>query len=189
MRSANIPVRKVTNIAESPTGAPDQHIGLVFDWQGGKGTARYLLHTDDLYNLSYVKDPAPPPKDTERGVALWEHVWLDPTRFGELFSSDSETGVFGRATFAQCEKYWEMGSWLVSSAKAVQASRGAGQDEVVASFQQQGFSQSEAEECWKSVEASVLAYGDGDMAVGYQRLLDGPESRHGQWCSRTGKCL
>jgi hypothetical protein len=30
--------------------------------------------------------------------------------------------------------------------------------------------------------------GDVDMSLGYQRVLDGPASRHAQWCSRTRKC-
>jgi len=82
-----------------------------------------------------------------------------------------------------------MGDWLVSSADVIQAARNSGQDGVIAFLQsQRGFSEAEAEACWQAVEAFVLSYGDGDMELGYQRLLDGPDSRHSQWCSRTGKC-
>jgi len=44
-----------------------------------------------------------------------------------------------------------------------------------------------AEYYCSSVEKSILAYGDGDMYSGYQRLLDGPDSHHANWCARTGK--
>jgi len=189
MRAVNIPVRKVNNMIESFSGTEERHVGLIFDWQGGTGTGRYLLHTDDLYTSSYFKDPAPAPKETERGVALWNHTWLDPTTFGERFSYDPRDDVFGKATSLQKVKYWEIGDWLVSAAGAIQVARSNGREGVIAFLQQdRGFTLAEAEACWNHVEASVLAYGDGDMSLGYQRLLDGPGSRHGQWCTRTGKC-
>jgi hypothetical protein len=189
MRSVNIPVRKVTNVIESFEGTEEHHIGLVFDWQGGTGTGRYLLHTDDLYTSSYFKDPAPAPKNTGRGVALWDQVWLDPTKFGERFSYDSRPEVFGKATSPQKVKYWEMGDWLVSSAHVVQVARSTGREGTIDFLQRErGFTRVEAEACWSQVEASVLAYGDGNMTLGYQRLLDGPGSRHEVWCTRTGKC-
>lgn len=189
MRVVNIPVRKVNNMIESFSGVEERHAGLVFDWQGGAGTGRYLLHTDDLYAPSYFKDPAPAPKDTGRGVALWEHVWLNPTEFGTRFSYDPRDDIFGKATSSEKVKYWEIGDWLVSSAQVIQWARRDGRDGVIAFLQlERSFTLAEAEACWNHVAASVLAYGDGDMSLGYQRLLDGPDSRHGQWCTRTGKC-
>ena len=189
LRSVNIPVRKVINVIESFAGTEEYHSGLVFDWQGGAWTGRYLLHTDDLYTSSYFKDPAPTPKNTGRGVALWDQVWLDPTGFGAHFSYDPRAEIFGKATSPQKVKYWEMGHWLVSSANAVQIARSTGREGTIDFLQRErGFTPAEAETCWSQVEASVLAYGDGDMALGYQRLLDGPGSRHGEWCGRTGKC-
>ena len=189
MRAVNIPVRKVNNMIESFAGNEEAHAGLVFDWQGGEGTGRYLLHTDDLYTSSYFKDPAPAPMGTERGVALWNHAWLDPTTFGDRFSYDPRDDVFGKATSPQKVKFWEVGDWLVSSANAIQGARVTGRQGVIAFLEQErGFTRAEAEACWNHVEVSVLAYGDGDMVLGYQRLLDGPGSRHAQWCMRTGKC-
>lgn len=189
MRAVNIPVRKVNNMIESVSGTEERHVGLIFDWQGGTGRGRYLLHTDDLYTSSYFKDPAPAPKGTERGVALWNHAWLDPTAFGERFSYDPRDDVFGKATSLQEVKYWEIGDWLVSAARRIQVARSTGREGVIAFLQEdRGFTQAEAEACWNNVEASVLAYGDGDMLLGYQRLLDGLSSRHGQWCARTRKC-
>jgi len=189
MRSVNIPVRKVRNKIQSFSGNDENHCGLIFDWQGGAGTGRYLLHTDDLYTTSYFTDPAPAPKGTGRGVALWNNVWLDPGRFGALFSYDSAEDVFGRATSDQKVKNWELGQWLMSCVRALRSARGREREAVIESLMtQRGFSQAEAEACWEAVEATTLSYGNGDMELGYQRLLDGPDSRHQKWCTRTGKC-
>jgi len=189
-RSVNIPVRKVTNILLKTSGQEGYHGGLVFDWQGGSGHGRYLMHTDDIYWSTYFKDPAPSPKDTPQGKALWEEVWLKPSRFGQTFSYADEENVFGRATWEQMVKYKEMGDWLVCSANRLQTARSLGNREAVIEslMTQRGFSRTEAEACWEALEATVLSYGDGDMELGYQRLLDGPDSRHQQWCTRTGKC-
>jgi len=136
------------------------------------------------------KDPAPAPKDAERGVALWNHVWLDPSAFGRAFSYDPAADVFGKATSDQKVKYWNLGDWLASSANSIRAARSlGGRDGVVAFLERQrGFSASEALAGWQAIESSVLAYGDGDMNLGFERLLDGPDSRHSRWCTRTGKC-
>lgn len=189
LRIVNIPARRVRNELESVSGGQEYHAGLVFDWQGGSGLGRYLLHTDDLYTSSYFKDPAPVPQGADRGVALWEHVWLNPTRFGQLFSYDPRPDVFAHAIWAGQVEYHELGDRLASSAQAVQGTRNREKEEwVEIVMSQRGFSQAEAEACWGAIEASVLAYGEGDKQLGYQRLLDGPDSRHAQWCSRTGKC-
>ncbi len=189
MRCVNIPVRKVTNIIVNFDGAEDHHIGLAFDWQGGAGTGRYLLHTDDLYDHHRFGDPCPVPKGADRGLALWNHVWLDPTRFGQFFSYDPREGIFGKATSSQFVKHMEMTKWLMSTAAMVKCARAWTREEAVAFLQRDnGLTRAEAEACWDAVDASVLAFGDGDRSLGYQRLLDGPDSRHAQWCSRTRKC-
>jgi hypothetical protein len=190
MRSVNIPVRKVENIIHGFSGEEEHHSGLIFDWQGGSGHGRYLLHTDDLFTSSYFKDPAPSPRDTGRGVALWNQVWLEPTRFGQTFSYELDGRFFGRATNEQKVKYWYLGDWLACSARAVRSARSFVDQDAAVNWlmAERGFSEEEALACWETVEASVLSYGDGDMELGYQRLLDGPDSRHEQWCSRTDKC-
>lgn len=189
MRSVNVPVRKIHNIILSFSGEEEGHSGLAFNWQGGSDKGRYLLHTDDLYCSSYFKDPAPAPKGTGRGVPLWNHVWLDPSAFGQAFAYDASEDIFAKATSEQKVKYWEIGDWLVSSAQAIRVARASGQDGVITLLQsQRNLSKADAEACWQAVEASVLAYGDGDMELGYQCLLDGPNSRHSQWCRRTAKC-
>jgi hypothetical protein len=162
LRAVNIPVRKVTNAIESFSGEEEQHVGLIFDWHGGPGNGRYLLRTDDLYTTSYFKDPAPSPKGTERGVALWNHTWLDPTTFGERFSYDARDDVFGKATSAQRVKYWQIGDWLVSATSAIRSARITGQDGVIAFLQtERGFTLAEAESCRARVAESVMAYGMG----------------------------
>lgn len=189
-RSVNIPVRKVRTVLWSGSEREERgHSGLIFDWQGG-GHGRYLLHTDDIYTSSPFLDPAPLPKDTPRGVALWDEAWLDPSRFGRAFSYAHEKKVFARATREQQDKYMLMGGLLVSAAESVQKVRSAQMagSRVIDQLIRAGFTETEAEACWQAVEASVLAYGDGNMESGYQQLLDGPESRHEQWCKRTGKC-
>jgi hypothetical protein len=189
MRVVNIPARRVINALESPSGTEERHSGLIFGWEGDTGMGRYLLHTDDLFTMTYFYDPAPAPQGTERGVALWNHVWLDRTAFEVRFSFDSRDDVFGNATWAQKEKYNNIGDWLLSAAAAIKGARGMGRQRTIDSLQlQHGFTPAEAEDCWNHVEASVLSYGDGDMSLGYQRLLDGSDSRHEQWCTRTGKC-
>lgn len=189
MRSVNIPVRKIKNILISFSGMEEHHSGLAFDWQGGSGKGRYLLHTDDLYTTSYFMDPAPAPKGTDRGVALWDHVWLDPSKFGQAFSYENNFDFFGKATFEQRQKYNDMGDWLVSSSNAILAACSMGREDTISFLQRErGFNETEADACWQAVEASVLAYGDGNMELGYRNLLDGPKSRHSQWCKRTGKC-
>ena len=188
MRSVNVPILKVRNNLLSVDGEASNHSGMEFDWQGGRG--RYLLHTDDIYTGSYFNDPTPPPVGANRGVALWDHVWLDPTKFGQAFSYVSGPDLLGVATWDQKRKYNDLGDWLVSSAQAIRGARfQSGRAGVVEFLQRErDLSEAEAEVCWQALEASVLAYGNGDMKLGYQRLLDGPDSRHEQWCSRTGKC-
>ena len=190
MRSVNIPVRKVHNVLLSASGVEGHHCGLVFDWQGGSGRGRYLLHTDDIYWSFFFKDPAPEPRNTARGVALWDQVWLEPTRFGKTFQFAAEENIFACATWGQMENYRWQNDWLVSSARAISEARSlGGRDRVIEALQtQRGLTESEAEACWQAIEASVLSYGDGNMESGYQLLLDGPASRHEQWCERTGKC-
>jgi hypothetical protein len=188
-RSVNIPVRKVVTLLEQVSGGEGRHSGLVFDWQGGSGHGRYLVHTDDIFLSQYFLDPAPPPKDTPRGVALWDAVWLSPGRFGRAFSYAHERRVFARATLEQQVKYKNTGSWLLSIAKRVQQRRkSTASAEINLLIQHADLTETEAEACLQAVHASVLAYGDGNMESGYQQLLDGPESRHEQWCKRTGKC-
>lgn len=158
MRAMNIHVRKVTNAIESFSGEEEHHIGLIFDWQGGTGKGRYLLHTDDLYTTSYFRDPTPSPKGTERGGALWNHTWLDPTNFGERFSYDARDDIFGKATLAQRVKYWQIGDWLVSAASAIRTAPISGRDAVIAFLQtDRGYTLAEAESCWAHVAESVLA--------------------------------
>jgi hypothetical protein len=190
MRSVNVPVRKVVNAIDHTLGGPeDQHSGLVFAWQGtGGGLSRYLLHTDQLYCDNTLYDPAPAPKDTERGVALWDHVWLDPNTFGARFTYDSRPWIFGKATWQRWTKYLEMTADLVSSADALALWRGNTQHQFVTEMGWRGWTEAEAEDCWNHIIASVAAYGDGDIGIGFQRLLDGPNSRHAQWCLRTKKC-
>lgn len=191
MRSVNIPIKKVTTAITSISGREGTHSGLVFNWQGSSCESRYLLHTDYLYSIgAYFQDPAPAPKGTERGVALWDHVWLDPSNFGHAFSFDPRSDYFGSATHEQDTKYREMEDWIVSSAQAIRAARSLNDKYRVIQYlkKERGLTAAEATACWEAVEESVVAYGNGDMEVGYQRLLDGPNSRHARWCVRTGKC-
>lgn len=190
-RSVNIPVKKVVNNIENPGGTIEQHSGLIYDWQGGSGTGRYLIHTDNLYfqDFHYFKDPSPAPKGTSRGAALWDHVWLDPTSFGQYFSYSTEPGIFGETTFKQDCKYWEMETLLIASSSAIDSIRYSSRDNYITFLKnQRGLTEQEAEQCWKAVESAVLSYGDGDRELGFERLLDDPDSRHGEWCARTGKC-
>lgn len=191
-RSVSIPVRKVWNVLLSESGREGNHSGLIFDWHGSGGPGRYLLHTDDIYCSYYFQDPAPSPKNMPRGVALWDEVWLSPSRFGRAFShmdNAHEKSVFARATWEQRIKYETMGSWLISAAKRVQKRRKTTASvEINRLIQLADLTETEAEACLQAVHASVLAYGNGNMRSGYQQLLDGPESRHEQWCKRTGKC-
>ncbi|NMB79739.1 MAG: hypothetical protein GYA23_11675 [Methanomicrobiales archaeon] len=193
MRSVNIPIRKVNNLIVGFDNNEESHSGLLFNWQGA--ASRYLLHTDDLYTTLYFQDPAPAPKGTDRGVALWNHVWLDPTAFGKAFSYIAAPSAgqglppFGRAECDQKVRFWETNDWLVVSAQRVAGTRNGNHDYAVASLKSDyGLSDAEAEACWNAVIESVTSYGDGDLNLGYQRLLDGPDSRHQQWCNRTGKC-
>ncbi len=188
MRHANVPVRKVTNKLETFSGAEQSHSGLMFDWQGGVGTGRYLLHTDDLFTTSWFQDPAPAPRGTHRGTALWNHVWLAPSQFGQAFSYDARSDIFASATVSQKERYCELGDWQVVSAQSVRIARNLGRRGVLDHLRNKGYSPTEAEACWLATEESVTSQGDGDMALGYMRLLDGPDSRHAKWCQRTGKC-
>lgn len=188
MRAVNIPVRKVNNALEDFDGTVDYHSGLIFDWQGGSGNGRYLLHTDDLYTTSYFKDPAPNPPDENRGIALWDHVWLNPTEFGQHFSYDSRPHIFANASIDQKRKFWEMRDRLACSQQAVYLARGGNLEGWINFLQSYGCTEEEARVCWETVQATVQAYGEGDLEQGFQRLLDGPDSRHTRWCSRTGKC-
>jgi hypothetical protein len=190
MRSVNIPVKKVTNILEDPSGVKNKHAGLAFDWQGHGNTSRYLLHTDDLYMLTEFEDPAPYPRDSPRGVALWNHVWLDATAFGSLFSYSHQQGIFGEATFLKQQEYHEQGQWLLPSAQAIGIARSFNGQKPCIDYLvlERNVDGDTAEKYCTSVEKTILAYGDGNMITGYQRLLDGPDSRHAQWCARTGKC-
>jgi hypothetical protein len=189
LRSVNIPIRKTKNIICQYNETEETHSGLEFNWQSNSANGRYLMHTDNLYYGSYFKDPAPSPKGTDRGVALWDYVWLDPTVFGQVFSYQKDLDIFGKATWEQYVKYNEMHDWLVSSAQAIQIARSLGKDGTINFLQRErGFSEVEANACWQPVEASVLSYGNGNLEQGYKRLLDGPRSRHSQWCRRTQKC-
>jgi hypothetical protein len=191
MRSVNVPVRKVLNRIQNFSGTDELHAGLLFDWQGGGPDGRYLLHTDDIYTSSYYfVDPAPAPKDTPRAVALFNQVWLGPTRFGQRFAyQPAGSDAFARATNAQMVKYWELHHWLAVASTVVAAARTMTKDTAIAFLKtDRGFTDAEANDCWNAVDASVLSYGDGDRALGYQRLLDGPSSRHELWCTRTKKC-
>ncbi len=188
MRAVNIPVRKVRNEIEGYDGTMEQHSGLIFDWQGGGGKGRYLLHTDDLYASSYFKDTAPNPPDENRGITLWDHVWLNPTEFGRHFTYDPRPDISATASIAQKEKYWYLREKLSCSSGAVSSARNSDVNDWIAWLQSKGCTEEEAINAWETVIATVTAYGDGDLDLGFQRLLDGPGSRHARWCSRTGKC-
>jgi PKD repeat protein len=190
MRTVNIPVKRVSNVLWSPTGEREIHSGLVFDWQGTGQTGRYLLHTDDLYLLSGFADPSPAPKDTPRGTALWDHAWLNESEFGRIFTFSHEPGFFAEATFPQKVLYNEQGQWRMPSGQAIEVARSLiGRESVIDYLKRERRVPDEvARVYWSSVEQSVLSYGDGDLDVGFQRLLDGPYSRHGAWCNRTAKC-
>jgi hypothetical protein len=106
-RSVNIPVRKVNNLVQGYDQIDQSHSGLVFDWQGGSGNGRYLLHTDDIYSSNYFMDPASAPASEDRGAALWNNVWLEPGAFGGHFSyQPSTSSSFARASNEQKEKFW-----------------------------------------------------------------------------------
>lgn len=190
MRTVNIPIKSVSNVLWSPTGEREIHAGLAFNWQGPDDTTRYLLHTDDLYLLNEFEDPAPAPKNTPRGIALWDHAWLNASEFGRSFSYSHGPGIFAEASFPQKVMYIEQGQWRMPSAQALEVARSLYGREPVIDYltRERHVSDEIAREYWSSVEQSVLSYGDGDMARGYQRLLVGADSRHGTWCNRTGKC-
>jgi hypothetical protein len=188
MRAVNIPIRKVRNEIEGYDGRMEQHSGLLFDWQGGSGNGRYLLHTDDLYTSSYFKDTAPDPPDENRGITLWDHVWLSPTDFGRHFNYDPRPEIMGTASIAQKENYWYFREKMSCSSSAVSIARHSTLSNWIVYLQSKGCTEAEARNAWDIVIATVTAYGDGDLEMGYQRLLDGPESRHALWCNRTGKC-
>jgi hypothetical protein len=188
MRAVNIPIRKVRNEIEGYDGNMEQHSGIIFDWQGGSGNGRYLLHTDDLYTSSYFKDTAPNPPDENRGIMLWDHVWLNPTEFGQHFNYDPRPDILATASIAQKEKYWYLRDKLSCSSNAISSARNSNVDDWITFLQGKGCTEEEARRAWENVIATVTAYGDGDLELGYQRLLDGTDSRHARWCNRTGKC-
>jgi hypothetical protein len=195
MRSVNIPVRKVNNKLEDFDKTQQSHSGLVFDWQGGSGTGRYLLHTDDIYTTSYFKDPASIPPTEDRGPALWNNVWLDPTNFGHHFSYEdaSQPHFFAKASIEQKVKYWYMRSWLACTYDAIVSvqynlSHPNGKQQNIAFLMSKGCTEGEALNCWATAERIIAAYGNGDLALGCQVLLQGANSRHQRWCRRTGKC-
>jgi hypothetical protein len=196
MRSVNIPVRKVNNELEDFDKTKQSHSGLIFDWQGGSGNGRYLSHTDDIYTTGYFKDPASIPPTEERGPALWNNVWLEPGEFGRHFSYEdpSQSRFFAKASIEQKVKYWYMRSWLAcTSEEAVIVLQYAithpnGKQESIDRLMSKGCTEAEALNCWETAEMIVRAYGNGDLALGCQTLLDGTNSRHQRWCARTGKC-
>ncbi len=195
MRSVNIPVRKVNNQLEDFDKTQQSHSGLVFDWQGGSGNGRYLSHTDDIYTSGYFKDPASIPPTEERGPALWNNVWLEPGEFGRHFSYEdpSQSQFFAKASIEQKEKYWYMRSWLACTNEAViglqyAITHPSAKQENIDALMSKGCTEAEALNCWETAELIVRAYGNGDLALGCQTLLDGTNSRHQRWCARTGKC-
>jgi len=191
MRSVNVPIRKVRNNLKDAGGQDAAHCGLLFNWQGA-GEKRYLLHTDDIYQCYYrFQDPAPAPAGTPRGTALWDHVWLSPSEFGESFAYSTDPQYVGVATFEERDKYMNYRSWRLSSWSPLQSAYSSGFDgaDIINSLVQNGgFTQAEAQAAWQAVEETLLSYGNGDPQAGYEALMVGPESRHCQWCARTGKC-
>lgn len=191
MRSVNIPIKKVTNLLVDPqSGYEVPHSGMIFNWQNPHGKSLYMLHSDYLYEYRGYHDPAPAPAGTRRGVALSQYVWLDPSEFGRRFSYDPRPHTFGKATHEQQEKGWEMSQWLMATPLAIQIARDYGSGERVIAYLQRerNLTYQEALQCWNATISSVRSYGDGDLNKGFQRLLDGPDSRHEKWCGRTGKC-
>ena len=188
MRAVNIPIRKVNSDFEEPDGRITRHSGVIFDWQGGSGNGRYLLHTDDLYFNPSFHDTAPNPPSANRGITLWDHVWLNPTEFGKHFDYDSRPQILATASLAQRERYRYLRQRLSCSHGGVSSSRYSNVERWITFLQEKGCTQEEAINAWETVITTVTAYGDGDLELGYQRLLDGPDSRHALWCDRTGKC-
>ncbi len=188
MRAVNIPIRKVRTEIQKYDGSMGSHSGIIFDWQGGSGNGRYLLHTDDLFMSSYFKDTAPNPPDENRGITLWDHVWLEPGEFGRHFDYDPRPDILATASNEQKEKYWYLRERLSCSSRGVSLARNSSVEEWITQLAEKGCTETEARRAWDTVIATVTAYGEGSLQLGFQRLLDGPDSRHQQWCNRTGKC-
>jgi hypothetical protein len=186
MRSVNIPVRKVQTIID--TVRRESHSGLVFDWKAPNSGGRYLHHTDCLYsNERSLQDPAMAPPNSERGIALWEHVWLRPEMFESFFSPDADDHYFAAAVGNQFERYTTTADWMMAAVHAVRFTRQRDRNACISWLRSYGLSDQEAATCWSRVDTSVRAYGEGDLERGFQRLLDGSGSRHEQWLRRTGR--
>lgn len=185
-RSVNIPIRKVNNTLQDFDNTYDSHSGILFNWQGAN--SRYLIHTDNLYYGSYFVDPAPNPPSEERGIGLWDHVWLNATDFGNHFTYESNTGYFGKATTPQAVKYWNYRGHLAVSVGALKNVRNISYQHFHGNMKPRGLTDSEIKKIWNTVQSTIKAYGNGDLNTGFKVLLDGPNSRHQKWCNRTGKC-
>jgi len=188
MRSVNIPVRKAETMLEGPSGGWGRHAGLMFDWE--RSTARYLLHTDDIYCCGgHIKDPAPGPGIT-RGEALWTHAWLGSDEFGQMFTFDADPTILARATFAQGLRYTAFAAWRTAShshpsANAAVPSVCSGpRDAYIRDLQRSGLTLAEAEEVYGATEAALQMWGGGDLAAGCTLV----KNRHQIWCQQTGKC-
>lgn len=192
MRSVNIPVCRVyVIIGGSPEQKDGHHRGLAFNWSSGENNRRYLLHTDYLYetwNGEYL-DPAPAPKGTERGIALWNHVWLSHDEFSQRFTLydpiNPNQKVFAFATDDQEKTYRELSYWLVSSPYAIKIMKYySSKRATIASLKQKGLTDADAEAAWQAVKESILSYGNGNWELGYEKLME----RHSKWCLRTNRC-
>lgn len=191
MRSVNIPARRVTDILMGPSGQEGLHSGIAFNWSSGGNNRRYLLHTDYLYetrNGEYL-DPAPAPKGTEPGVALWNHVWLTHNEFSQRFTLNDPINpnqeIFAVATNEEQFKYRELSYWRVSSPYAIKLAPSASSKGArIGHLKSKGLSDAEAKAAWEAVSESVLSYGNGDWELGYEKLLE----RHSKWCKRTKRC-
>ncbi|MFN2251413.1 MAG: PPC domain-containing protein, partial [Anaerolineae bacterium] len=187
LRSVNVPIKLAETLLQNPDEVTwGRHAGLMYDWQGPE--ARYLIHTDDIYCCGgHIKDPSPGP-GVSRGEALWNHVWLDPGTFGEMFTYDPDPQLLAKATHDQDLRYEAFASWRTASHNnsqpAVYLLCNASRGDALATIMRDGLSQQEAEAAYGAAEAAVRSYGNGDLAAGCDRVAE----RHTVWCEQTGKC-
>ena len=179
LRSVNIPIQKVTNRLE--TVGRDrfaQHSGIIYNWQGGGG--RYLLHTDSLFTESLNFIPASPGENP--GMQIFNHNWLDPTKYGNFFTYLHGEEDFSAAPWDGIENYKSRARHLLPLKSILPMILG-NRDDYVALALEQGLTRTEALSNYDRLEAILLAHGDGNKVRGMERV----NQFYDQWVERTGK--